>query len=79
MITSINGRKTFLNCDKLDVIETGAGRFTADYGRSTFDVIGGTKSGGAANEWFVRNVEFLGDAWHPVASKVAAIKFGIQH
>jgi len=79
MLVKINGRKTFLNADKLDIVETGSGRFTADYGRSTFDVIGGKKSGGASNEWFVRNVEFFGDKWHFVSSKVAAIKFGIQY
>jgi len=79
MITKINGRSVFLNTDKLIITEVSAGRWTVEYDRTTFTVIGGRKSGGAANEWFVRNEVFYGDEFLPCKSMVAALRLGVAH
>ena len=79
MLLAINGRKHFFNTDKLILTKTGAGRWSVEYDRATFDIIGGRASGGGEREWFVRNEEFFGPDWLPVNSMVAALRLGIQY
>jgi len=77
-LVKINGRDTFVDCETFEIKKVGSGRYECDYGRAKFDIIGGRESGGASNEWFVRNVEFYGDQWLPVNSMRAAIRLGVQ-
>ena len=77
-LVKINGRQTFLDCDSFEMKKVGNGRFECDYGRAKFDIIGGRESGGASNEWFVRNVEFFGDRYVPTNSFRAAVRLGVQ-
>lgn len=74
----INGREYFVNSEKLDIVEVGPGKFSVEYDRTSFEVIGGRKSGGAANEWFVRNELFFGDRWLPCRSMIDAVRKGVQ-
>jgi len=77
-LIKINGRSMFLDCDSITIEKVGNGRWVCDYGRAKFDIIGRKASGGAANEWFVRNVEFFGNDYLRVKSMRAAVKLGVQ-
>ena len=78
-LATINSREYHFNCTDLDIVKTGNGRFDVTYDGRTFEVIGGTESGGSSHEWFVRHELFYGDRWLPVGSMVEAIKTGIQY
>lgn len=75
----INGRIYSVDSDRCEITKTGSGRFSIEYDRTSFEVIGGRKSGGAAHEWFVRNELFFGDQWLPCNSMIEAVRKGIQY
>lgn len=78
-LTKINGRSHFFETSKLVITPVSAGRWSVEYDRATFTVIGGRKSGGASHEWFVHNQEFFGDRYVPCKSMVEAIRLGIAY
>lgn len=69
----------FLDCDSIEVKEVSNGRFevTLEGPDRKFIVIGGTKSGGSAREWFVYCPELLGEKYYPATSMIAAIRAGV--
>ncbi len=77
-IAKIKNREYFFNCNELTIAKTGNGRFDVSYDGRTFEVMGGTESGGSSRDWFVRHELFYGDRWLPVGSMVEAIKTGVQ-
>lgn len=80
MILALNGSKHFINADSLVITETGSGRFDVTYNDDhTFQVMGGTKSGGTSREWFVKHELFYGDRWLNANSMIEAIKLGVQY
>ena len=80
MILTLNNRKHFINADSLVITETGSGRFDVTYNDDrTFEVMGGTKSGGSKSEWFVKHELFYGDRWLNANSMIEAIKLGVQY
>lgn len=78
-LATINRRKYFLDTDKLVITEVSAGRWTVEYDRATFTIVGGVRSGGAANEWFVHYPDFYGDDYLPCSSMVAALRLGVVY
>jgi hypothetical protein len=90
-ILKINGRDKFFNCDTIELTPTGNGRWSVTYNRKlnddgevidqgrTFDILGGTQSGGAADEWACRHPVFYGDRWLDCRSMVAAIELGVTY
>ena len=74
----INGRTHFVNASEVTVETTGNGRFTVHYDDRDLEVLGGTKSGGSAREWFYRNEPIFGDRWLPCTSFAEAIRLGVQ-
>jgi hypothetical protein len=75
----MNGRTYFVDSRVCEITEVSAGRFSVEYDRTSFEVLGGRKSGGAAHEWFVRNELFFGDRWLPCNSMIEAVRKGIQY
>lgn len=80
MILTLNSKKHFINADSLAIEELGSGRFNVTYNDDrTFEVLGGTKSGGTSREWFVKHELFYGDRWLNANSMIEAIKLGVQY
>lgn len=77
-LAKINGRTQFFNCTDFAISKVGSGKFSVTADGRTFEVIGGTESGGAAHEWFCHCPIFYGDRWLPTKSMVEAIKAGIN-
>jgi hypothetical protein len=79
-ILKLNGKTHFINVSDIKITEVGAGRFEITYDNDrTFQVLGGTKSGGSSREWFVQHELLYGDKWLPANSMVQAIKLGAQY
>jgi hypothetical protein len=89
-LTKINGRTHFIAVDSIEITPVSNGRWSVTYDRRvvdgeviseghTFLVVGGTKSGGAANEWFCHHPKFYGEEWLPTDSMVKAVKLGAQY
>jgi hypothetical protein len=89
-LAKINGRNYFINVDTIEITPVSNGRWEVTYDRKEFEgevvnegrkflVVGGTKSGGAADEWFVHHPLFFGEEWLPTNSMVKAIKLGAQY
>jgi hypothetical protein len=78
-LITLNRRSYFIDCDTIEITPVSNGRWSVTYDRSTFLVVGGVKSGGAAHEWFCHHPLFYGDAWVPCGSMVQAIKLGVQY
>ncbi len=79
-LLNLNGRKHFIDVQSIEVKEVSSGRYSVTYdGDRTFEVIGGIKSGGAKNEWFVRNEVLYGDRWLPTKSFIESIKMGAMY
>ena len=79
-ITTINGRKYFIDVDSIEIKKISAGKFEVkfdDY--HTFTVIGGRESGGAANEWFCHCPRLYGEKWLVTDSMVKAVKMGAMY
>jgi hypothetical protein len=75
----INGRTYFVNSEVCEIEEVSPGRFSVKYDRTTFEIVGGRKSGGARHEWYVVNELFFGDRPIHCNSMIAAIRLGIQY
>lgn len=78
-LAKINGRSYFLDTDKFEIEEVSNGRWKVTYDRGDFIVVGGTSSGGAANEWFCYYPEMYGDTWLSAKSMIAAIRRGVVY
>ena len=77
MLLNLNSKHHFINADS---VVTGSGRFDVTYNNDrTFEVMGGTKSGGSKSEWFVKHDLFYGDRWLNANSMIEAIKLGVQY
>lgn len=79
-ILKLNGKEHFVNVSSLEIKEVKAGTYDVTYdGDRTFQVMGGTKSGGSSKEWFVKHELFYGDRWIHANSMIEAIKIGAQY
>jgi hypothetical protein len=78
-LATINGQRKFFDTDKLVITPVSSGRWSVEYDRGTFMVVGGTKSGGARNEWFIHYPDFYGDEWLPCKSMVEALRLGVVY
>jgi len=79
-LVRINDHKYFFDCDALEIKPISSGRWEVKMDAvEPFVVVGGSKSGGARNEWFCCCPRLYGDAWVPAKSMVQAIKLGAQY
>lgn len=80
MILTLNSKQHFINADSLVIDELGSGRFNVTYNDDrTFEVMGGTKSGGTSREWFVKHELFYGDRYWVSAAFVNGSTPGFVH
>lgn len=75
-LIKINGRLRFFNCEKIEIKKISSGRWNVKADDHEFIVVGGRKSGGASNEWFLNDPRY--SQWHQCDSMVKAIRWGVQ-
>ena len=63
-----NGRRIAYNGRINKISNASPGRWEGEAGGELFEIIGGTASGGAANEWFVKWSPGYGDKYIPFNS-----------
>jgi hypothetical protein len=79
-LVNINDHKYFFDCDKLEIKLVSNGRWSVKMDDlDAFIVVGGSKSGGARNEWFCHCPRLYGEEWVPTTSMVKAVKLGAQY
>lgn len=74
-LVRVQDRIHFFTADSVELKVVGAGRWDGVVnGFRRFHIVGGRKSGGASNEWFVSCRTLFGDEWIPTRSMVECIR-----
>lgn len=78
-LLKLNNNQYFIDVDSIEVAPVSNGRWSVKFADNEFLVVGGTKSGGARNEWFCYEPRLYGEDWVPCRSMIAAIRLGCSY